>query len=350
MIKNKILNNENFCLVGVFDGHGSQGHYVSNLLKLFFSEYFIKSDLYKPENKNLIASINASMKSCFSDLNKIPNNINNYDKKSTYNINSSSNYNNYSHSLSLGATNSTRNKDINLNSGIYNNFTKKNYFIDNEINKLDDISEFNNIYYNKLIEDNYALIKNSFILAENSFSSSKYDMNCSGSTCICIFIIENYVICGNCGDSRAILVSNSKEKANSIIPLSFDHKPEVKEEAKRIIKNNGRVEKRSENGIKTGPLRVWLKNENYPGLSMTRSIGDLVAAKIGVISEPDIIEQKLDNNSKFIVVASDGVWEIMSNEEVASIVDKFYNNRDVESAADKLVEEAAKKWKKVMKI
>jgi len=37
-----------------------------------------------------------------------------------------------------------------------------------------------------------------------------------------------------------------------------------------------------------GPYRVWLKTEQYPGLAMSRSIGDFVAASVGVISEPGI--------------------------------------------------------------
>ena len=38
-----------------------------------------------------------------------------------------------------------------------------------------------------------------------------------------------------------------------------------------------------------GPYRVWLKTENYPGLAMSRSIGDFVAASVGVICEPGIL-------------------------------------------------------------
>jgi len=44
-----------------------------------------------------------------------------------------------------------------------------------------------------------------------------------------------------------------------------------------------------EAGIKSGPFRVWLKNQNYPGLAMSRSIGDLVASSIGVTCDPGII-------------------------------------------------------------
>ena len=43
-----------------------------------------------------------------------------------------------------------------------------------------------------------------------------------------------------------------------------------------------------ENGIKSGPYRVWLKNENFPGLAMSRSIGDFVAGSVGCICEPGI--------------------------------------------------------------
>jgi len=70
------------------------------------------------------------------------------------------------------------------------------------------------------------------------------------------------------------------------IPLSRDHKPNIEEEKIRIEKKGGKVEKFIENGKRIGPYRVWKKNEAYPGLAMSRSLGDLVASKIGVISVP----------------------------------------------------------------
>ena len=42
----------------------------------------------------------------------------------------------------------------------------------------------------------------------------------------------------------------------------------------------------TDNGIQSGPLRVWLKNEQYPGLAMSRSVGDLIATSVGVTSDP----------------------------------------------------------------
>lgn len=368
LIKNKIFGIENFSLVGVFDGHGGQGHFISSLLKLFFSEYYTKKDLYS-DNKQIINNINSTMKNCFSDLNNISNFTNNY-TGNFYNYSNFNNYNNFNHSLSLNLNSSNNVNNNYLNSTLFNSgalTTRKNSsninfkdFLNKDKNNNDGS---NSIYYEKLAEENFSIIKNSFILAESAFAQSKFDMNFSGSTCVCVFVIDDRIICANCGDSRAILVthvvyknenryapptSTSLSKFN-IVPLSIDHKPDLKEEAYRIVKNSGRIEKRNENGIKTGPLRVWLKNENYPGLAMTRSIGDMVASKIGVVSEPEIKEYKVDKNCKYVVVASDGIWEIFSNEEVALIINPFYETMDVNGATEKLVEEASLKWRRVIK-
>lgn len=72
--------------------------------------------------------------------------------------------------------------------------------------------------------------------------------------------------------------------------LSRDHKPSDKDESNRIINRNGRVEPfRDENGEFIGPARVWLKEDDIPGLAMSRSFGDQVAASVGCISEPGSI-------------------------------------------------------------
>jgi serine/threonine protein phosphatase PrpC len=57
---------------------------------------------------------------------------------------------------------------------------------------------------------------------------------------------------------------------------------------------------------------------------MSRSFGDRVAHSVGVSAEPEILEFTLSLNDKFIVIASDGVWEFLSNEDVAQIVLPFY--------------------------
>lgn len=82
---------------------------------------------------------------------------------------------------------------------------------------------------------------------------------------------------------------------------------------------------RSAAGMFYGPLRVWLKNKPVPGLAMTRSIGDMTATSVGVTAEPEIkMVAKLTKNDKIFVIASDGLWDRISNEEIMQIITTHY--------------------------
>ena len=85
-----------------------------------------------------------------------------------------------------------------------------------------------------------------------------------------------------------------------------------------------------------GPKRVWLRNKQVPGLAMTRSIGDMAAASVGVTAEPEIkVFNNLQPSEKFLVVASDGIWDRFSNKEVMMIVARqFYAQRDAVGACN----------------
>lgn len=96
------------------------------------------------------------------------------------------------------------------------------------------------------------------------------------------------IISANSGDSRAIVVG----KNNKVRALSRDHKPNDDDESKRIYKCGGRIEAFRDimTGEEMGPSRVWLPNEDVPGLAMSRSIGDFVAQSVGVIPDPGKIK------------------------------------------------------------
>ena len=119
----------------------------------------------------------------------------------------------------------------------------------------------------------------------------------------------------------------------------------IHEEYNRIIKAGGRVEtyKDSEKNC-IGPNRVWLKNEDTPGLAMSRSFGDEIAHSIGVISEPEIIESYLLKEDKFVIVGSDGLWEFISSDDVVNMVKDFYLKDDIQGALDFLYNESVKRW------
>ena len=170
----------------------------------------------------------------------------------------------------------------------------------------------------------------------------------SGSTCVSVIYTPERLIVPNIGDSRAVLARYDKiSKSYKAIDLSRDHKPTEKDESQRIYENDGRIQPFTEEGGEfVGPQRVWLKNEEVPGLAMTRSFGDRVAATVGVISEPEIKEFDFDENDKFMIIASDGIWEFISSQECVNIVKDFYEKNDLKGCADFLYEESSKRWLK----
>ena len=179
------------------------------------------------------------------------------------------------------------------------------------------------------------------------------DVKFSGSTLIVVLIRGNIVYCANVGDSRALLarqIVESAEQATSkkwmSIALSRDHKPDNKEESERIYKNGGRVEAyQDENGNPAGPARVWLKSQDLPGLAMSRSLGDAVAASVGVICDPEILELKLVPEDKFILIGSDGVFEFITNEELVKVTVPYFRILDCEGTCETIVKEATRRWK-----
>ena len=203
------------------------------------------------------------------------------------------------------------------------------------------ISKIENISFENLEN----IIRDTFITTNIQLSEDgRIDITYSGSTCVSILLTPKKLICANVGDSRCILGKFNNEKWFSK-NLSRDHKPNIPNEYERIIKMGGRVDtyKDNENNC-FGPDRVWLKNEDTPGLAMSRSFGDEVAHSIGVISEPEIIENYFLIEDKFIIIGSDGLWEFISSDEVVNIVKDFYLKNDIQGAFESLFKESTKRW------
>lgn len=101
-----------------------------------------------------------------------------------------------------------------------------------------------------------------------------------------------------------------------------------------------------ENGQPLGPYRIWLKEQQIPGLAMSRSMGDMVAKSVGVIHEPEIMIRKLEPADKFIILASDGIWEFISSQEAVDMVKESWESGKTEACCDRLVKEAVMRWQK----
>jgi serine/threonine protein phosphatase PrpC len=133
-----------------------------------------------------------------------------------------------------------------------------------------------------------------------------------------------------------------------VVPISNDHKPDVPKERKRIQMAGGVVEPyKDTTGEAIGPVRIWVSNSQppVPGLAMSRSIGDKMAATIGVIAKPEVTSFYLSENDKFMIIASDGIYEFLSNEHIVNVVSQYWEKGKAEEACDHLVSQAVERWK-----
>jgi serine/threonine protein phosphatase PrpC len=185
--------------------------------------------------------------------------------------------------------------------------------------------------------------------------SSKVDASQSGCTAVLVQLSQEGLHCASVGDSRAILATSAagtyspappvvlggeerkvlevvKSRRSSFlkapiypVQLTKDQKPEDPEETERITKSGGTVSRVADNlGNMVGPYRVWKKNLGYPGLAMSRSIGDQIASEIGIIATPVTTTHPLNpGQDLFIVAASDGVWDVMDNQDVVNFVECY---------------------------
>ncbi len=91
---------------------------------------------------------------------------------------------------------------------------------------------------------------------------------------------------------------------------------------------------------------MWLQDNEFPGLLITRSFGDSVGEEIGINCIPEIKEHNLCPEDKFIILGSDGVWEHISNQEAAEVVYQYYIKDLPDDAVAALIKEAECRWKK----
>ncbi|KAF7109496.1 hypothetical protein CFC21_109745 [Triticum aestivum] len=123
-----------------------------------------------------------------------------------------------------------------------------------------------------------------------------------GSTALAAVLVGDQIYVANVGDSRAIALKGGKA-----IPLSDDHKPNLKDERTRIENAGGGV---SYDGF------TWRVDGI---LAMSRAFGNR-SLKNYVIAEPDIQETQVSSDLEYLVLATDGLWDVVQNEDVISLM------------------------------
>jgi protein phosphatase 1L len=172
---------------------------------------------------------------------------------------------------------------------------------------------FNNIL--KSTEKDIKLkIKNTFLETNNNIQT-----NFTGSTAITVFFYEDKLFIANVGDSRTII---SKKKL--AVALSDDHTYKNKAEKYRILKSGGFFNS---------------SNRVCGSLIPTRAFGDLYLKKY-IIAEPDIFTLTLNEDYEYLILACDGLWDAVENQEA---VDLISGKETIDDMSLVLVREALKK-------
>ncbi|KAA8517717.1 hypothetical protein F0562_015191 [Nyssa sinensis] len=184
-----------------------------------------------------------------------------------------------------------------------------------------------------------SLIKSFEEMDEELSADSTVDSYCSGTTAVAILKQGNHLVTANLGDSRAILCTRGNNNKLISVQLTVDMKPNLPVEAERIKNCRGRVFALDE---EPEVFRVWMPDQNCPGLAMARAFGDFCLKDFGLISIPDVSYRKLTDRDEFVVLATDGVWDVLTNNEVIKIV---ASARKRSMAARLLVDRAVQAWK-----
>lgn len=192
----------------------------------------------------------------------------------------------------------------------------------------------------QMLEEWREACSNAFKAMDNELKlQANMDCAFSGTTAVCAIKQGKDLIIANLGDSRAVLATMSGAGYLKAVQLTTDQKPGLPEEAERIKRCEGRVfALREEPGV----MRVWLPGENLPGLAMARALGDSRLKHHGVISTPQVTGHRISDADLFIILATDGVWDVLSNEEVVSIVCATPRKQHASKA---VVEAAVQRWK-----
>lgn len=182
---------------------------------------------------------------------------------------------------------------------------------------------FNNI----LNEPNFwvepeSAIRRAYRITDSTILDKATDLGKGGSTAVTAILINGQkLVVANVGDSRAVICKNGVAKQ-----LSIDHEPGRE---RKIIEDRG--------GFVS----------NFPGdvprvdgqLAVARAFGDK-SLKMHLSSEPDVVVELIDDDTEFLILASDGVWKVLSNQEAADCIKSI---KDARSAAKHLNEQALAK-------
>lgn len=196
---------------------------------------------------------------------------------------------------------------------ILNSVKIPEYNIFEYIEKIKTIPIINTLYkLDEIIK--YTEIFNQFIYDLDN-ELYKYSMEFyNGCNIIITYIIKKYIIQINLGNSKALLLN----KDNSYKILSIVHNPSNPIEKKRIIKYNGLIENNKINNyIPMSRCLGYYIYKNKNNINLSTQI---------IINTPTVIYHKFKNNEKYIIIGSNNIWEVFTNNKLIFFIEYLYSN------------------------
>jgi serine/threonine protein phosphatase PrpC len=219
---------------------------------------------------------------------------------------------------------------------------------------------------------------------EHTYTADRRQLDCSisGTTATLVMLMRQRILLAYVGDSRAILVHDgcsakpciessrhqgtdspdvyqrlpntprspwmsdpilkSQSLGHNLVrsastALTPPHIPSLPGELDRIEAFNGEIRRLPDEKFD----RVFSKGTDYPGISLTRTLGNRLAQNCGVTCTPSVVIRDIYDNDTCLLVCSDGIWEVLSEDEAAAIINK---HSDPQVAAKMLATAAWKKW------
>lgn len=172
-----------------------------------------------------------------------------------------------------------------------------------------------------------AAFTETFKILDATLNASPELRNEGGCTAVSVLITRNVIVCANAGDSRAVLARGGRA-----IPLSSDHKPSLPAEIARIERAGGSIQNNRVNGT----------------LALSRAIGDFEFKESAelpwdeqmITACPDVTVTEVSADDEFVVLACDGVWDVISNEDCCEFIRRSLveNQNDVGLVCENLLD------------
>ena len=149
-------------------------------------------------------------------------------------------------------------------------------------------------------------LTDTFMKLDKEIQGKDYGADTGATSCV-VYFNDQEIFCANAGDSRGVLFTNNK-----VVALSEDHKPDNGPELARIQKANHFVEDSRVDG----------------NLALSRAIGDfqykdqknLEPKDQAVSAFPDITVNARSKDDKYIILACDGIWDCLTNEDACETI------------------------------